>query len=74
MNVAEHVIEKCGGAAKVAEMLGVHITRVYRWTYDEGRGGTGGRIPGKRQEELLKLAKEKGIELEPADFFPRAAA
>jgi hypothetical protein len=73
MDVAKHVIEKCGGPEKVAEMLGCHVTRVYRWTYPAERGGTGGIIPSKRQGALLVAARARGIDLSPADFFPRAA-
>lgn len=69
MNVAEHVIAKCGGPQVVAEMLGCHVTRVYRWTYPKKKGGTGGVIPTARQDKLLQKAKARGISLEPADFF-----
>ncbi|MGP9819229.1 hypothetical protein ACTZWW_04370 [Salinarimonas sp. NSM] len=55
-------------------MLGVNVSRVYRWTYPVARGGTGGVIPARHQAKLLTTARERGIELEPADFFPRAEA
>lgn len=74
-NVAKNVIEKLGGGdfAKgvpiVAEILGIHTTRVYRMTYSKERGGTGGFIKAEYQPVLLKRAPEYGICLEPADFF-----
>lgn len=72
MNIAQRVIDKCGGPAKVAEMVGVHQSRVYRWTYPKDRGGTGGTIPSKHQEKLLNRARRRGINLSPADFFEAA--
>ena len=73
-NVAAHVIEKCGGHRAVADMAGVDVTRVYRWTYSRDRGGTGGIIPTKHHQQLLRVARERGVDLEPADFFDIAAA
>lgn len=64
------VIEKFGGYAPVAEILGIDVSRVYRWTYAPDKGGTGGTIPQKHQIPLMAAAREKGIALSPADFFP----
>jgi hypothetical protein len=66
---AEHVIRKCGGHQAVAEMIGVDVTRVYRWTYSKDRGGTGGFIPARHQRALLEKAKAAGKNLKPEDFF-----
>ena len=68
-NAAEIIIEKCGGHGVVAGICGVHITRVYRWTYPVEKGGTGGLIPTRHQTQLLKGARERGIDLKPEDFF-----
>lgn len=70
---AEVVIEKCGGHAAVAEMLGIDVSRVYRFTYPKDRGGTDGTIPAKHQQVLLDRAASRGIALTPADFFASAA-
>jgi len=69
--VAERIIEKCGGADKVAALLGLHPSAVYRWQYPAVRGGTGGSVPTGRQQELLDRAREAGIDLQPDDFFAR---
>lgn len=69
MNVAEHVISICGGAAIVASWLGLEPPAVYRWTYPRGRGGTGGLIPSVHQSPLLRAAKLAGKPLQPSDFF-----
>lgn len=67
--VAATIIEKCGGHITVAEICGVHVTRVYRWTYPIEKGGSGGVIPTRHQAQLLRGARERGIGLMPEDFF-----
>lgn len=74
MSIAEHIIAKCGGPAVVAEMTGVHVSRVHRWTYPKERGGTGGLIPAQHQQRILAEAKRRGIDLSPSDFFDPAIA
>jgi hypothetical protein len=69
MNIAKHVISKCGGAAVVATWLGRRAARVYHWTYDRARGGTGGLIPAGEQLPLLLAARKAGVDLRPDDFF-----
>lgn len=72
MSPAERIIEKCGGAGVVAEIVGVHVSRVHRWTYSKERGGTGGLIPAQHQQPILDRARERGIDISPADFFQSA--
>lgn len=67
--IAENVISKCGGHRVVAEMLGIHVSRVYRFTHSKERGGTGGIIPSRHQSTLLTEARRRGIDLSPSDFF-----
>lgn len=76
MNPAERVIEKCGGHSLVAEMLGVHVSRVHRWTYPKERGGSDGVIPGRHIPELIAKAADQGITLSPGEFYdlPEAKA
>lgn len=70
---ADIVIEKFGGHRVVAEILDLDLSRVYRWTYAPENGGTGGTIPQKHQIPLMDAARERGIDLSPADFFPAQA-
>lgn len=70
---AAHIIAKCGGPQAVADMLRVDLTTVHKWKYPKARGGTDGRVPTGRQHELLKRAREAGIDLTPDDFFVSAA-
>ena len=71
---AASVIKKCGGFSFVAKLLGVDRSRVYRWTYPKDIGGSGGIIPAKYHNELLRKARESGIDLTPEDFFEATPA
>ncbi len=79
-NVAKHVITKFGkgtfakGVPIVAEILGIHTSRVYRTTYPKEKGGTGGLFPAEHQQPLLDAASDYDVELEPSDFFDQLAA
>lgn len=70
---AQHVIDKCGGARRVAELLQINPASVYRWprARDDNRGANG-LIPMERAWQLLEEARRAGIPLEPADFFQGA--
>jgi hypothetical protein len=72
LNPAKSVIAKIG-IDKVCAITGKHVSRVYRWMYPKERGGTGGRVPQEDAEKLLAYAKDKSIDLSPADFFADAA-
>ena len=69
MNPAQRVIDKCGGHQAVAEMVGVNISNVHRWTYPKARGGSDGMIPTQQMHTLLAAARARGIDLTPDDFF-----
>jgi len=66
---ATTIINRCGGVSVVAEWLKLNPTSVQRWTYPKERGGTGGLVPSKRQEALMRAAREHGKVLRPEDFF-----
>lgn len=71
---AGRVIEKCGGVAALAEMAGVHVSRVYSWTHEKSeRGGTGGIIPSRKIKKIIEAAAKKNIVLTLADFFDTPA-
>ena len=72
LNPASHIIALLGGPQATAELAGVHISRVFRWTYPKARGGTGGLVPAQHQQHLLDSARARGIALEPSDFFLRS--
>jgi hypothetical protein len=49
-------------------------SRVYLWMRPEGKGGTGGFIPGEPQRQLLEYARKTETPLSPSDFFNEARA
>lgn len=68
---ATSVIKKFKGLKAVAEITGVSPHSVMRWRYPRSKRGTGGIIPHRHANRLLSAAKERGIELTPADFFTK---
>lgn len=73
MEPASSIIKKLGGANCVAEIAGVHRTRVYGWMRPKTDGGTGGVIPLAHAAKLIEAARRKGIALTGDDFIPRPA-
>lgn len=74
MDVATRIIEKFGGAYALADKLGCRPSTVYRWTLPKKRGGTGGHVPQRQHQKLLKLARKHSISLSYADFMPKDEA
>lgn len=66
MTPVDRVISKFGSIRAVAETLGIDRSAVSLWKQT-------GYVPTKRQRELLVAAREKGIDLQPADFFDQPA-
>ena len=67
---ARQVIDICGGAPMVADLLGVQKSTVYKWTYPVGRSnGSGGLIPAATAMRLLAAAKDERIDLRAEDFY-----
>lgn len=69
MEPASTIIRLCGGAAKVAEMVGRDPSRIHRWTYPKDKGGTDGLIPSDAAQVLLAEAKKREIPLTADHFF-----
>lgn len=69
MEPAKGIIDKLGGADKVAEIAGCHVSNVYRWTYPKARGGTDGLVPNRYVGGLLSYARTHAIALSAGDFF-----
>ena len=74
MEPARTIIKRLGGPNKVAEITGVHRTRVSNWARSKAVGGTGGAIPFKHVPALLAAAKDVGVDLETDDFLPQSEA
>lgn len=72
MEPARSIIDRLGGPNKVAEITGVHRTRVSNWARQKSAGGTGGTIPFKHVPILLAAAKAEGVDLVADDFLPKS--
>jgi DNA-binding transcriptional regulator YdaS (Cro superfamily) len=69
---AQVVIGKFGSACKLAKLLGVRDSTVYRWTYARANGGTDGIIPGAALRRVLELARQQvpPIVITAQDLYP----
>jgi myo-inositol-1-phosphate synthase len=61
INSAVQIVNRFGGQSSLAGLLGRRQSTVQHWVNT-------GRIPSQWQKQLLKLARDKGINLGPADF------
>ncbi len=67
---ANTIIKKFNGLKSLAEAADVSVHTVMRWRTPKEKGGTGGVVPHWHIAVILQAAKNKGIELKPADFSP----
>lgn len=66
MNVATKIIERFGGSAKLARLLG------HKWPSRVNNWKVAGHIPAGQQPLVLQAAKDAGVKLAPKDFFEDA--
>lgn len=74
MEPANTIIAALGGPSAVASRIGIHRTRVSKWKAPKDKGGTGGLIPQRHVPDLVKMGRERGVKLSPADFLAYAFA
>lgn len=67
---AERIIEKFGGASRLAVALGCGRGTVHKWTYPRDRGGTDGIIPSTQVGKVKAVAELLAIDLTPEDWNP----
>jgi hypothetical protein len=65
---ADIVISRFGGVRPLARLLGKDPSTIHRWKQPADRGGLDGRVPSAVQVRLRDLARERGVELSPADL------
>ena len=70
MEPASKIVSALGGARNVAEITGVHRTRVYGWMKPKEDGGTGGVIPYNHIPKIMAAAAQAGVALSGDDFLP----
>jgi len=76
---AERVISKFGGPKALVIALenagySRDVATIYKWTYAQSRGGTGGLIPTQALRYVLEAARIEGVMLTPNDLFPSKVA
>lgn len=71
---AAEIIERLGGLTNLARATGVTPTSVQRWRMAVEKGGTGGFIPRKHHEPIIRFAAERGYTLPVHAFVDVAAA
>lgn len=69
---ARRIIERLGGYAATAEITGVKLNTVYRWTYETERGGTGGYIPREHHDKIAAHFAGKQEEFSRGDLVDPA--
>lgn len=69
-NIAQNIIEKCGGIRATAAICGRTENWVRKWTYPKNRNGRGGVVPHEDAVRLLAAASDGRVDLTPSDFFP----
>ena len=67
---AERIIDKFGGVPRMALILSLAPTTIYKWTYPKERGGTNGLIPTHNIKGIRQAAPDVGIKLSDSDFAP----
>lgn len=57
------------GIRRLADLLSISESSIYRWMYPKNRqGGAGGLIPIDHHRPILELARQLGIPLTPAEL------
>ena len=67
-NPVETLIKAFGSNAEISRILDVNKSTITRWGYSKERNGTGGRIPQKHWEVLLREAKKRKVKLSIRDL------
>jgi hypothetical protein len=67
---ANTIIKKFKGLKPLAEVANVQPHTVMRWRMPKEKGGTGGVVPHWHIPAIVEAAKERGLDIRPADFAP----
>ena len=65
MSIVDRIVKKFGTQSALADAISADQSTVAHWKKR-------GVIPARQQVAILAAAKERGIELTPADFFDNA--
>lgn len=62
--IVDAIAEKFGGQTRLAEAIDLDQSTVNKW-----KTRSDNVIPARQQKKILEAARERGIKIEPADFF-----
>lgn len=65
----DRAIDAFGSVSALAEAIRFPAHRIYRWRQDAGKGGRDGRVPDDAQADILRAARERGIQLTAEDLI-----
>lgn len=68
LNPAQYVIQMFGSIRKTAKTIGRTRGAVTNWGRPKNKGGNGGDVPGPSQRIILRIAKERGLDITPNDL------
>lgn len=74
MTPAEKVITAFGGVRATARLLALNSSSVSRWRMPAEKRGLDGRVPSIHQGVILRLARERGLDLSAADLIHDSVA
>ena len=74
MTPADKVISAFGGVRATARLLELNSSSVSRWRMPAEKRGLAGRVPSVHQGVILRLARERGLELSAADLIHDSVA
>lgn len=69
LSPAEYVIKTFGGVRATARAIGRDKSSVSVWRASKDKKGTGGLIPHKAQALILKVAREKNLDITAEDLI-----
>lgn len=69
---AHRLVRALGGIKRTADLAKGSKKSVYRWLQPTRKGGGGGLVPLPAQRRMVKNAQAAGVQLDFADFAPRA--
>jgi len=68
LSPAEYVIYAFGGVHAAARAIGRDAGSVCAWKRPRSRKGSDGRVPGKAQMAILRVARDMQIDITPEDL------
>lgn len=67
---ATDIVNVVGSIKKMADLLGVSETQIYRMTYDKNRhNGTGNKIPSKYWNIILQYSDDNNLGITKDEFW-----